>query len=131
MHRALVPLVLLVGLAAVAATPSAAKEGGVEARTSTPISREASPGAKVTVVWTLSFLDRYARRPFSAEGVFIRVLGVRSLVDYAGTQQPLGRYRAVIRVPSGGIRALRFGLMGFNSYGPAPMFFPVRGRLFR
>ena len=129
-------LLALVALAALAtslvgATPTAAKEG-VVARVLAPIERDARPGTKVVVVWTLSFSDETGKRhPFNAEGVFVRVGGVRSLVDYAGAQRPLGRYRAVIRVPGSGIRSLKFGLMGWNNYGPASVFFPIAGRAFR
>ena len=131
MSRLLAALAVLAVFASVSATSTAAKEG-VVARVLTPIPREAIPGARVVVVRTLSSRDELGRRrPFNAEAIFVRVLGVRSLFDYAGTQRPLGRYRAVVRVPSGGIRALRFGLMGWNSYGAAPLFFPIRGRVFR
>lgn len=131
MYRLTGVLAVVAAAMAVAPTPVAAKEG-VVARVLTPIPRSAVPGTKVTVVWTLSVREESGkRRPFSAEGVFVRVLGVRSTVDYTGTHRPLGRYRAVLRVPSGGIRRLRFGLMGWNDYGPAPVFFPVAGRVFR
>lgn len=117
--------------AALVAAPTFAKEG-VVARVLTPIPRDALPGTKVAVVWTLSSRDESGRRhAFNAEGVFVRIGGVRSLVDYAGIQRPLGRYRAVVRVPSGGIRSLRFGLMGWNGSLPAPGFFPIARPVFR
>jgi hypothetical protein len=114
-----------------AAAPAPAKSG-VVAHVLTPVPRDALPGTRIAVVWTLSSRDQQGRRrPFNAEGVFVRALGTRSLVDYAGSQKPLGRYRAVVRVPSGGIRELRFGLMGLSNGTPAPVFFAVRGRVFR
>jgi hypothetical protein len=136
MHRVLVVVVLLVG-PAVAATPSAAKEGGVQARIATPISREATPGTNVVVVWTLSFADRYARRPFSVDRVFIRLFGVqgsRSPRAYAIQPVP-GRYRATVRIPAGGARRVVVGLMG-TSCGtggcrPSPHLFRTVGPVFR
>jgi hypothetical protein len=136
MHRALVLVALLVGLGVFAATPSAAKEG-VVARLATPISIEAAPGSKVTVVWTLSFADRDARRPFSADGVFIRLFGApgsKSPRVYA-IQPALGRYRATVRIPAGGLRGVVIGLMGTgcdaNGCRPAPHLFRIVGPLFR
>ena len=111
--------------------PSSVAKEGVVARLLTALPRDAVPGTRAPVVWTLSLRDSGISRPFNAEGIFVRIGGIRSSVDYAGTQRPLGRYRAVVRVPSGGIRSVRFGLMGWSSDGPAPVFFPVRGRVFR
>ena len=125
-----VAVALVAVVALVAAPPTDAKEG-VVARVLTAIPRDALPGTEVIVAWLSVRDDDGKRHPFNAEAIFVRVLGVRSLVDYAGVQKPLGRYRAVIRVPSGGIRSIRFGLMGWNGSIPAPAFFPIRGRLFR
>ena len=129
-RRVAVCAIVVAASTALGVAPTFAKEG-VVARVLTPISRDARPGTKVVVAWTLSFSDGPGkRRPFNAEGVFVRVGGIRSLVDYAGTQRPLGRYRAVIRVPGSGIRSLKFGLMGWNNYA-APVFFSLAGRAFR
>ena len=67
MSRALGSIVFaaLIGLAGLAAFPSpvTAKEG-VVARVLTPIPRDAQPGTKLTVVWTLSSVDKGKRHPF-------------------------------------------------------------------
>jgi hypothetical protein len=129
-HRALVLLVLLVGLAAVA--PVAAKEG-IVAKVRVPVSRDAEPGTKVTMVWELTSVDSGKARPFSAEGVFLRLVGhdgSRSRRSYA-VQLERGRYRATARVPRGGVDRVVIGLMGWNDQGPAPVTFPVIGRVFR
>lgn len=118
-------------VAAGSIAPSSVAKEGVVARLLTPLPRDAVPGTRVPVIWTLSVRDGGASRPFNAEAIFVRIGGIRSLVDYAGTQRPLGRYRAVVRVPSGGVRSVQFGLMGWSSFGPAPAYFPVRGRVFR
>ena len=138
MHRALVLLVLLAGLAVVAA-PSAAKEG-VEARIVTPIPREAAPGTKVTVVWTLTTLDQGRRIPFGAGDVFIRLFGpgsARTPRAYA-TEVERGRFRARPRIPGGGVRIVVIGRMGFRCDAsgapgcvPAPAIFPIKGKVFR
>jgi hypothetical protein len=128
--------VVLCALAAAAfglvATPVGAKEG-VVARVLTPISRDVDPGTRITVVWTLSFVEAGERRPFGAGGVFVRLFGrdgSRSRRAYA-SESVLGRYRATVRVPRGGVRRIEIGLMGTvcDSKGcrPAPKIFPIDG----
>ena len=130
-------LALVAALAsAVAATPTSAKEG-VRARVLTPISRSAEPGTKVTVVWTLYHLDAGKRVPFNANGVFIRLFGPagsHSTRVYAA-QSELGRYRAAVTVPRGGVRRVVIGLMG-TSCGPdgcrpSPAVFAIVGQSLR
>ena len=111
----LVIFALLATTAFVAATPSTAKEG-VRARIVTPIAREAAPGTRVTVVWTLTTVDEGARVPFGAGGIFIRLFGPaaeRTPSAYATELAP-GRYRARPRVPVGGVRRVVIGLMGIS-----------------
>ena len=130
MRSALVVVVLLAALAAVA--PVAAKEG-VVAKVRVPVSHDAEPGTKVTMVWRLTSVDSGRARPFSADGVFLRLFGregSRSRRSYAVQLEP-GRYRATARVPRGGVRRVVIGLMGWNDSGPAPVTFPVIGRVFR
>ena len=125
-------LVALVALAAslVAAMPAAAKEG-VVARVLTPVPRTPEPGAKLRLVWTLSYVEAGERRLFTAEGVFVRLFGAdgsRSPRVYAAQPTP-GRYRATVAVPPGGVRRVVIGLMGTacDSAGcrSAPALFPV------
>jgi hypothetical protein len=135
-HKALALLVLVVGLAAVTATPSAAKEG-VQARLVTPIPRDALPGTRVVVVWTLASVDDGERILFGASGVFIRLFGpgtARTARAY-GTELVPGRFRAGARIPAGGVRRLVIGLMGTgcdaNGCRPSPHLFRIVGPVFR
>jgi hypothetical protein len=115
---------------------AAAKEG-VVARIVTPIPRDARAGTSLTLVWTLSFVDEAGtRRPFGASAIFVRLLGPgasRSPRVY-GAEVRRGRFRATVRVPRGGVRNVEIGLMGTRCAGscrPAPMLFPIVGRVFR
>jgi hypothetical protein len=136
MRRALAPLALLVGLAVVAVTPSAAKEG-VQARIVTPIPRDAAPGTKVTVVWTLASVDDGRRAPFGASAVFIRLFGSGSARTPRafGAELAPGRFRASPRIPLGGVRRVVVGLMGercdAGGCRPAPLLFEIVGPVFR
>jgi hypothetical protein len=142
MRRALGSIVLaaLIGLAGVAAypRPATAKEG-VVARVLTPIPRDAQPGTKLTVVWTLSFVDKGKRHPFGGGYVFIRLFaadGSRSRRVFAEPVD-LGRYRARAGVPRGGVSRIVIGLMGYVCDGdqsgcrPSPKLFPIVGDPFR
>ena len=130
MRRALVVLVVVVGLAA--AVPAAGKEG-IVAKVRVPVSRAAEPGTNVTMEWELTSVDSGRARPFSADGIFLRLVGrdgSRSRRSYA-VQVELGRYRGTARVPRGGVHRVIIGLMGWNDNGPAPVTFRVIGRVFR
>jgi hypothetical protein len=125
---AIVGTTLLLALAA----PASAKEG-VVAKVRVPVSRDAASDTKVTIVWELTVVESGKARPFGANRVFLRLVGPggsRSPRAYA-VQLGRGWYRASARVPRGGIRRVVIGLMGWNDYGPAPVTFPVIGRVFR
>ena len=109
--RALAALAVLAALVVV--TPASAKED-VVARVSTPISREAVPGSKVNVVWTLTAVDGEGSRPFGASAVFIRLFGPGASQSKRvyGAEVALGRFRAMVRIPRGGVRRVAIGLMG-------------------
>jgi hypothetical protein len=121
---------------AVDTTAAPAKEG-VVAHVLTPISRSAEPRTKVRVAWTLYHVDAGRRVPFNASGVFIRLYGPagsHSARVYA-TQPELGRYRAAVTVPRGGVRRVVIGLMG-TSCGPdgcrpSPAIFGIVGQPLR
>ena len=114
------------------AAPGAAKEG-IVAKVQVPIPRGAEPGSHVTMVWTLTFVESGKARPFGAEEVFMRLFGrdgSRSRRAYA-TRLGEGRYRARARVPRGGVHRVVVGQMDWNDRRPAPLTFPVIGRVFR
>lgn len=114
------------------AAPLGAKDG-VVAKARVPVPRAAEPGTRVTFVWELTLVADGRSRPFTADGVFMRLFGPngsRTPRAYA-TQLADGRYRATARVPRGGVRRVVVGLLGWNDNGPAPVRFPVIGRVFR
>lgn len=130
MGRSVALAVLAIMLAAVA--PVSAKEG-VVAKVRVPISREAAPGTKVTMVWELTMVESGRAQPFDADGIYLRLFGPgvsRTPRAYAERLAP-GRYRGTARVPRGGVTRVVVGLMGWNDHGPAPVNFPVIGRIFR
>jgi hypothetical protein len=130
MRGALVLIVLVLGVVVVA--PVGAKEG-VVAKVRVPVSRTAEPGATATMVWELTAVESGKARPFDADGVYLRLFGPsgsRTPRAYA-ERLDAGRYRATARVPRGGVRRVVIGLMGWNDDGPAPVRFPVIGRVFR
>jgi hypothetical protein len=119
----------LAGVPLLAAGPAHAKEG-VTARLLTPLSLDAAPGEKVTVVWALGGVDEQeSRRPFNAIGVFVRLLsatGARSTVGFATPDaHPTGRYDAQVTVPEGGIGGVQVGLGGTSDGAAADTLFPL------
>ena len=126
-------------LAAVLALPAAAgAKEDVVARVLTPISRDAEPGAKVTVVWRLTVVEAGKRRPFRAGYVFVRLVGrngARTPLAYGVEAGSGGRYRARVRVPRGGVRRIEIGIMGTVCDGggcrPGPRLFRIAGPVFR
>jgi hypothetical protein len=128
--RALTALGVLAALVVV--TPASGKEG-VVARVLTPISRDAAPGSKVNVVWTLAEVDGEGSRPFGGSAVFIRLFGPggsHSKRVY-GAEVASGRFRATVRIPRGGVRRVAIGLMGercdAEGCRPSPILFRVVG----
>jgi hypothetical protein len=85
------------------------------------------------MVWELTAVQSGRARPFDADGVYLRLFGPggsRTPRVYAERLEP-GRYRATARVPRGGVRRVVIGLLGWYDDGPAPVRFPVIGRIFR
>jgi len=122
------------------ATPAqtAGAKDGVVVRVLTPISRDAEPGSRVTVVWTLTSVEAGKRRPFGGGYVFVRLFGPRGSrtpLAYAVEAGQRGRYRASVRIPRGGVVRVAIGIMGSvcDSEGcrPAPKYFPIVGRALR
>jgi hypothetical protein len=132
--RALAALVLV--LLAVLAPAAGAKEG-VVARLATPIERDAKPGSRVTVTWTLTRVVAGKRRPFGGGYAFVRLVGRTgsSSPRVYGANPAPGRYRATIRVPKGGLARVVIGIMGSRCDAtgcrPEPKRFPLVGRVFR
>jgi len=132
MVRLLLATALVAAIVGAASGPAPAKEK-VVARVLTPLPHDAKPGTRLTVVWTLSYVEAGERRPLSAIGVFIRLFGHGGSAParvYAAEPVP-GRYRARVTVPRGGVRRVSIGLMGWNDDGPAPYAFPLAGDLIR
>jgi hypothetical protein len=94
----------------------------------------------ITVRWTVESRGPGGKIvPFSAEGMFVKLIGPRGNAT-AGWASRVGErhppkgppYVAKVRVPVGGIERIRFGLMGFsegaNGTHPAPVYFALRSR---
>ena len=112
-------LVVAGGFGLAAALPAAAKEG-VTATLGSALPVDAPAGTRLAVRWTLSARDEDGtRRPFSALGVFVRLLsktGAGAKVGVASSAaDDDGRYAASVVVPAGGIRDVQIGLRGFTS----------------
>lgn len=115
-----VTVLLLVSVAG----PTAAKEGA-RARLLTSLPLHAKAGARVTVEWTVKVRGPNGKLvPFRANPMFVRLIG-KGAAATAFAQQFGPPYRARIRVPRGGIRGIKLGLMGYSTTGPAPEFFPI------
>jgi hypothetical protein len=132
MKRRLVPMLLAVVALAALAGQASAKEG-VVARVLTAIDPDATPGTDVTVVWTLTYVEDGRRHPFGGGYVLIRLFGPG---DFRSRRVPatpvrMGRYRATVIVPRGGIRRIVTGLMGTrcdaSGCRPSPMVFRIAG----
>jgi len=117
--RRIFTLLGIVSLALVAALPAAAKEG-VHATLETAIPLDAPAGTHLKVRWKLGYADENGvRRPFGANGVFVRFLsgtgaGVTTGFAPSGAYEN-GRFSATVVVPEGGIRDVQVGLRGFTS----------------
>ena len=127
---------LAVLLALAVASTALAKEG-VVAEVLTPISRDAKPGTKVNVVWTLTSDEDGESHPFGGSAVFIRLFGPSGshTKRVYGTEVSSGRFRATLRIPRGGVRRVVVGLMGESCDAegcrPSPILFRVVGRPIR
>ena len=117
-------------LAGALAAPAAAKEGA-QAHLLSKLPAQAKAGSWVVVRWRVDVPGPNGTRvPFGAEDMFVQLVGVHGAKTRAYANQALHYgppYSTRIRVPRGGIHAIRFGVMGTSS-GPsgttkAPMFF--------
>lgn len=91
----------------------------------TALPLHAKAGTPITVKWTVKVRANGKLVPFLANGMFVRLIG-KGAATTAFTQQFGPPYRARVRVPRGGIRGIKLGLMGYTNTGrPAPEFFPI------
>jgi hypothetical protein len=123
-------LLLCAVLAALAAVPAATAKEGAWAYLLRPLPLQVAPGSVVTIRWRVDVPGEKGKRiPFGADGMFVRVTGRNGSTTRATALHPGPPYEARIRVPAGGIRAVRFGLMGTacDAAGckPSPMWFPL------
>ncbi len=115
-------LAIVVAAMAMAAPAALAKEGA-QAHLLAALPAHPVPGSLITVRWTVTVPGPNGSRDgFSAIGMFVRLIGARGASTTALSQQAEGPpYSARIRVPRGGIRAIRFGLAGSTE-----IFFPPK-----
>ena len=112
MGRALpIAAVVLATLVAAAVAPS---KNVARAHLASAVPLDARPGTTIRVEWTVDVPDdRGGRVPFGASQMFVRLVsarGVRSTMGFTDTVA--GRNVADVRVPTGGIGAIRVGLRG-------------------
>jgi hypothetical protein len=111
-----------------AASPAAAKDGA-QAHLLAPLPTHPAPGTFITVRWTVDVPGANGKRvAFGAIGMFVTLRGRNGASAVATAPQTHGPpYSARIRVPLGGIRAIRFGLHGYSTlHRTANIFFPLR-----
>ena len=91
-----------------------------------PAVLSAPAGTRISLVWTL----RAGARPFSAEGIYVRLRGREgTTATAAAVGIGPGRFRARIVIPRGGVQAVAIHLTGWSS-GPhgtkrADISFPI------
>ncbi len=101
-------------LAAVFAAPAAAKEGA-HAHLLSKLPAHPAAGSTIVVRWRVDVPGPAGtRQPFGGSYMFVKLVGKgASTLAYANQALHSGPpYSARIRVPRGGIRAIRFGIMG-------------------
>ena len=99
-------------IAAFIALPVVAKHG-VRATVHTDIPVNAEAGTEVVISWSLA--DEKSGKPFSAYGVFIRLLGPDGDVTESFAKYParaIGSYRTTASIPRGGIVSIEIGVAG-------------------
>jgi len=125
-------LILCVALPALLAAPAATAKEGAQAHLLRPLPAHAATGSFVTLRWSVDVPGPHGTRvPFGADGMFVRLTGRPGSTTRAPARAPGPPYEARVRVPAGGIRAVRFGLMGTSCDASgcrqAPMWFPLVG----
>jgi hypothetical protein len=115
--RALALVLAGMGAVALIAAPAASAKEDVKATLITDIPLDASAGTELKVAWRLSYVDENGdRRPFGANGVFVRLLSASGAASEEGVSTyDTGQYQATVVVPEGGIRDIQIGLTGWVS----------------
>jgi hypothetical protein len=100
---------------------AAGAKPGAQAHLVSPLPAHAGAGNKITITWTVDIPDESGNRvPFGAIGMFVRLVGRNGVRTQATAAQTSGPFTVGLRVPRGGIRAIRFGL-----HGSSDIFFPL------
>ncbi|MEX1170230.1 MAG: hypothetical protein WEE50_08835 [Chloroflexota bacterium] len=108
-------VMLLAAAAALSAvTPALAKSEDAVVMLDAALPGDAQPGTEVEIGWTVAIAeDDGSMQPFSAEGVFVRLLpSSGEPVEFAARQDRAGHYVATITVPNGGVGEIEIGLRG-------------------
>src|SRR5687768_11371480 len=107
--RALALVLAGMGAVALIAAPAASAKEDVKATLITDIPLDASAGTELKVAWRLSYVDENGdRRPFGANGVFVRLLSASGAASEEGVSTyDTGQYQATVVVPEGGIRDIQ------------------------
>ena len=128
---------VLAGLGAAAAliaAPAAKAKENVKATLITPIPLDAPAGTELRVAWRLfSVGENGERKPFGANGVFVRLLSASGAASEEGVAPSgsyrTGEYQATVVVPKGGMRDVQFGLQGWvsdaNGTRRSDLIFPI------
>jgi hypothetical protein len=124
-------VVVLAAAVAVLVVPVASAKEGVQAHLLAPLPAHPRAGALITVRWSVDVpAAQGTRRPFGAIGMFVRLVGRAGAATGATARQYEPPYHVRVRVPAGGIRSIRFGLMGTgcgpSGCKPSPILFPLR-----
>ena len=128
-----VRLILCAALVVLLAAPAATAKEGAQAHLLQRLPSDPAPGSLVTVRWSVDVPGPHGTRvPFGADGMFVRLTGKTGATTRATAVHSGPPYQARVRVPAGGMHAVRFGLMGTACNAArcwsSPMWFPlVRG----
>lgn len=116
-------LICALVVAFAAAVPASAKEAP-QAHLLRPLPKSVNPGSSITVRWSVTVLEPDGTRSgFSAIGMLVRLIGRGGASTTALAKENVGPpYSARLRVPRGGILAVRFGISASNGIS----FFPVK-----
>jgi hypothetical protein len=111
--------------------PATLAKGDVVARLDAAIPRDAKPGTKLPVGWTLSVLEGSDWQAFDATGtaIFIRFVGRTggSTTEALATGDGTGHFTAHVVIPRGGVSNVEIGIHGDCSGAPCDDLFQLAG----